>query len=106
MSKFSHCECGNSKGTRAIACARCVFLDGRGVAEFEVIQLLRETGGGLTVLTIATEVRQEERNLRGVLRRLERKGRLVRHLDEGGGGREEKRGAKAYVYQLVERGAA
>lgn len=100
------CECGRRKLTSVAACDRCIYLDGSTIQDFEMIQLLRESSDGYTVQALVAETGRVRESVYASLRRLERKGRVIRLQDAEGGGDQETRGRPAHLYRLIDRGMA
>ncbi len=107
-SNFAHqangtvwCECGARKAKARYACDRCRYLDGNTVSEFDVIQLIRESSDGLSIVSLAAETGRYASAVYRTLQKLEREGRLTRREDADCAGRG---GRPAHVYRLYDSG--
>lgn len=84
------CDCGAPFQPRAgypRACSRCVWLDGRGPLEQDIILALREVQRA-TPSWLARELGKSQRSIGNSLRRLVDRGRVrrVEGVEVGGGG--------------------
>lgn len=77
------CECGKPKTRAALACDRCLFLDGRGGerGEARVISTLRDYGP-LSLGHLAFKANTGERNMHRLLMAMLQSGRISRYWEE------------------------
>lgn len=79
------CECGNPKQDAALACERCLALDGANDDEQELIASLRALGASCDVSELAQAVCVSERSAYRLLKPLVERGRVTkRNTREGG----------------------
>lgn len=76
------CECGNAKDKAAEACTRCAYLDGTSPAQQELITVMRNTPGGMTLEALASATQRNERGIRRILDNMI-KSKRARRFTEG-----------------------